>query len=127
MGKETYGVAIQGVAGFWGAMPLSAYLAPPKARIVALCDVNLVGAQTRAEAAGLRSKIYQHFEDLLLDDEVELVSIVTPSCYHARDAVLAMQAGKHILVEKPIATTLEGLAMLKKTVAEVKVKTMAGF
>ena len=127
MGKETYGVAIQGVAGFWGAMHLSAYLAHPKARIVALCDVNLVGAQTRAEAAGLRSKIYQHFEDLLLDDEVELVSIVTPSCYHARDAVLAMQAGKHILVEKPIATTLEDLAMLKKTVAEVKVKTMAGF
>src|SRR3972149_2871770 len=56
-----------------------------------------------------------------------MVSIVTPSCYHARDAVLAMQAGKHILVEKPIATTLEDLAMLKKTVAEVKVKTMAGF
>jgi hypothetical protein len=38
-----------------------------------------------------------------------------------------MQAGKHVLVEKPIATTLEDLALLKRTVAETQVKTMAGF
>ncbi len=127
MGKDVYGVAIQGAAGGWAVMHLKAYLAHPKVRVVALCDINAEGAKARAEAFGLSCKIHTDFEKVLSDPDVDIISIVTPSCYHARDAVLAMQAGKHVLVEKPIATTLDQLALIKKTISESKVKTMAGF
>jgi predicted dehydrogenase len=127
MSRETYGVAIQGAAGSWGAMHLDAYLVNPKVRVVALCDLDLDGAKHRAESACLNCKIYTDYEKVLADTEVDIVSIVTPSCYHARDAIMAMQAGKHILVEKPIATTPDDLALLKRASSETKVKTMAGF
>ena len=127
MAKDVYGVAVQGAAGFWGEQHLAAYIAHPKAEVVALCDINADAAKARAEALGLSCKIYTDLDETLADDDVEVLSIATPSSYHAKDAVLAMQAGKHVLVEKPIATTLEDLALLKRTVAETEVKTMAGF
>jgi predicted dehydrogenase len=127
MSSDVYGVAIQGIAGGWGEMHLKAYLAHPQVRVVALCDIDVEGARKRAEHYDLNCKIYEDFEKVLADEEVDAISIVTPSCFHARDSTLAMQAGKHVLVEKPIATTIEDLAMLKRTISETNVKTMAGF
>ena len=127
MAKDTYGVAIQGAAGWWGEQHLAAYIAHPKAEVVALCDINADAAKARAKALGLSCKIYTDLEKTLADEDVDILSIATPSCYHARDAALAMRAGKHVLVEKPIATTLDDLALLKRTAAETEVKTMAGF
>lgn len=127
MAKDLYGVAIQGAAGWWAAQHLAAYIAHPKAQVVALCDIDADAAKARAEALGLSCKIYIDLEKTLAADDVDILSIVTPSCYHAKDAALAMRAGKHVLVEKPIATTLDDLALLKRTVAETDVKTMAGF
>lgn len=127
MVKDLYGVAIQGAAGWWAAQHLAAYIAHPKAQVVALCDIDADAAKARAEVLGLSCKIYTDLERTLADEDVDILSIVTPSCYHAKDAVLAMQAGKHVLVEKPIATTLDDLALLKRTVAKTEVKTMAGF
>jgi predicted dehydrogenase len=92
-----------------------------------MCDIDADAAKARAEALGLSCKIYTDLDQTLADEDVEILSIATPSSYHAKDAALAMQAGKHVLVEKPIATTLEDLALLKRTVAETEVKTMAGF
>jgi predicted dehydrogenase len=127
MAKEVYGVAVQGAAGFWGEQHLAAYIANPKAEVVAMCDIDADAAKARAKALGLSCKIYTDLDQTLADKDVEILSIATPSSYHAKDAALAMQAGKHVLVEKPIATTLEDLALLKRTVAETEVKTMAGF
>ncbi|MCJ7625213.1 MAG: Gfo/Idh/MocA family oxidoreductase [Anaerolineaceae bacterium] len=127
MGEEKYGVMIQGAAGGWGEMHLKAYLANPKVKVVGLCDVNEEAVKARVETFGLSCRIYTDFEKALADPDVDVVSIVTPSCYHVRDAVLAIQAGKHVLVEKPIATTLDDLALIKHAISETGVKTMAGF
>ena len=66
-------------------------------------NVEVVAASTRRHPAeGLR--IYDHWEKLLLDNEVDLVAITTPPNLHAAIAGAAMEAGKHVLIEKPVAT-----------------------
>lgn len=52
-------------------------------------------------------KTYKNWEDLLADTEIDIVSIVTPPGLHAEMACAAMRAGKHVLLEKPIAISKE--------------------
>ncbi len=61
-------------------------------------------AQTRA--AEVQTACYARLEDLLADPDIDLVSICTPSGLHAVQAVQALEAGKHVLIEKPIALNL---------------------
>ncbi|TKC06643.1 Gfo/Idh/MocA family oxidoreductase [Pedobacter polaris] len=51
-------------------------------------------------------RIYRHWEELLLDADIDIVSIVTPPSVHAEIAVAAMRAGKHVMLEKPVAVSL---------------------
>jgi predicted dehydrogenase len=67
-------------------------------------NVEIVAAATSRRAQNLR--VYDHWEKLLLDREVDLVAITTPPNLHAAIAGAAMEAGKHVLIEKPIATAL---------------------
>ncbi|MCT4566600.1 MAG: Gfo/Idh/MocA family oxidoreductase [Maledivibacter sp.] len=52
-------------------------------------------------------KVYDDYQDMLRDPEVDGVIICTPNSTHAQMSIEAMQQGKHVLVEKPMATTLE--------------------
>ena len=51
--------------------------------------------------------VYTDYRDLLARDDIAAVSIATPDFAHREIAVAAAQAGKHMLVEKPLATTVE--------------------
>jgi predicted dehydrogenase len=71
------------------------------------CLVDNDADHLRATAQGLDiSKTYTHYEDALADTSVDAVSICTPHALHCPMAVQAAQAGKHILVEKPMALTV---------------------
>jgi predicted dehydrogenase len=67
-------------------------------------NVEIVAAATSRPAENLR--IYDHWEKLLLDPEIDLVAITTPPNLHAAIAGAAMKAGKHVLIEKPVAIAL---------------------
>lgn len=60
-------------------------------------------------------RVYRHWEELVADEAVEIVSIVTPPSVHAEIACAAMEAGKHVLLEKPVAITLEQVNRLIQT------------
>ncbi len=76
----------------------------PLAELIGVTDVNAA----RKDAAGeLGLRWYGSVEDILHDPEVEAVFIATNNLSHAPLAEEAMQAGKHCLIEKPIATTVE--------------------
>jgi UDP-N-acetyl-2-amino-2-deoxyglucuronate dehydrogenase len=77
----------------------------PGARVVAFCDTVPAAAEARASAFGGRA--YTRVEDLLADPAVDAVSICTPSGLHLQPAVLAAQAKKHVMVEKPIEVTVD--------------------
>ena len=80
------------------------------AEVVATCDQVPERAETlaaHARRSGADCRVYTALDDLLADPRVEAVDICTPHPYHAEPAIAAAGAGKHVLVEKPMATTLE--------------------
>lgn len=74
-------------------------------RLVATADIRFDRAQRFAEEYG--AEAYQDYCDLLARSDIDAVSICVPSGLHAQVALDALRAGKHVLVEKPIALTLE--------------------
>ncbi len=95
------GVGLVGLGRF-GRFQLAAYAALPEVRVVAVCDPAI-------SPEGLSSpvKAYTDCARLLADPEVDIVVISTPPFLHARMAQEAAQAGKHVLVEKPLALNLQ--------------------
>jgi phthalate 4,5-cis-dihydrodiol dehydrogenase len=53
------------------------------------------------------ARTYEHFEDLCRDSSVEVIYIASPHEFHATQAIAALRHGKHVIVEKPLALTLE--------------------
>ena len=78
----------------------------PKARVVAIAEPNTQARQL-ATAMMPGAKGYETAEELLADGQVEAVIIATPTATHAQLARHAFAAGKHVYLEKPIATTVE--------------------
>jgi predicted dehydrogenase len=76
----------------------------PASRFVAVCDSDPDRGAAFAEKYGVRQ--YQRLDDLLGDAEVESVNVCTPHPTHAGIAVRAARAGRHVLVEKPMAIRL---------------------
>jgi UDP-N-acetyl-2-amino-2-deoxyglucuronate dehydrogenase len=77
----------------------------PGAKVVAFCDNVKAAAQTRADQFG--GVVYTNVEDLLRNNDIDAISICTPSGLHMEAAVAAAEAKKHVMVEKPIEVTLE--------------------
>jgi len=75
------------------------------AKIVALCDINLDRAKEIAAKYGV-ANTYADYKDLLKNEKLDLVVVATPNALHAEQTIAALQAGNHVLVEKPMATTL---------------------
>jgi hypothetical protein len=80
-------------------------------QVVATCDPEVVRARTLAEmlaggGEGAAPRPYAALDDVLADPHVEAVDICTPHPSHAELALRAIAAGKHVLVEKPLATTM---------------------
>jgi len=51
-------------------------------------------------------RMYDHFDEMLLDENIELVVVALPTFLHAEASIAALEAGKHVVCEKPMATTL---------------------
>jgi predicted dehydrogenase len=97
------GIIGTGAIGTWGHFP--GYLEiPDRARVVALCDKN--PSSTARILDKVDAKTYTDYRELLKDPSVDAVDICLPHYLHGRVAVAALEAGKHVIVEKPFATTL---------------------
>ena len=81
------------------------YLDNPNSEIVGYYDFNMERAQALAEKYGGRA--YASAEELLADPAVDAVSVCVANNAHAQTSIDALKAGKHVLCEKPMATTLE--------------------
>nr|WP_154959708.1 Gfo/Idh/MocA family oxidoreductase [Paenibacillus xylanexedens] len=100
-------VAIIG-AGAISNAHISAYMKfPERCRIVVVVDVYMEKAQKRIEEYGLHDAVAVADYHELLQNDIDLVSICTPPYTHASIACDFMKAGKHVLVEKPMASSLE--------------------
>ncbi|MFD2646477.1 Gfo/Idh/MocA family protein [Devosia albogilva] len=77
----------------------------PKPRLVHLAEVDAELAARRADEFGFERSTGD-WRQLIADPEVEVVSITTPNAFHAEMAVAALEAGKHVWCEKPMAVAL---------------------
>ncbi|OXM87509.1 Gfo/Idh/MocA family protein [Paenibacillus rigui] len=78
-----------------------------RCQVVALSDIYPDKCEELQEKFQLNCKIVSDYKILLDDPEIELVSICTPPYMHAEMAIAFLLAGKHVLVEKPMASSLE--------------------
>jgi predicted dehydrogenase len=84
-----------------------------EATLVAICDVNADRvAQVAQEVHPWRT--YTNYEDLLADNDIDAVSLALPNALHERVVLQALEAGKHVLCEKPLAmNAAEGARMVE--------------
>lgn len=105
-------VAVLGGGAVAQARHLPEYAANPHAEIAGILDFNQARAQELCERYG--GKAYASLEDALADGAVDAVSVCTPNVTHAEYTIKALEAGKHVLVEKPMALNLnETRAMME--------------
>ena len=118
------GVAVIGV-GFWGRNHARVFSELPESELVAVCDINPETAKFVAEKFDVEA--YTDSKKLLKREDVEAVSICTWTTTHAKEAVRALKAGKHILVEKPIASTVAEAKKIVGMAEKEKRILMVGF
>ncbi|MDP6505989.1 MAG: Gfo/Idh/MocA family oxidoreductase, partial [Planctomycetota bacterium] len=99
-------IAIIGCGGI-SASHFSAYLRTANVEIRAVCDLNQEQAQARRNEFCPEAELHSDLEELLAREDIHGVSICTPTSSHAPIAVAAMNAGKHVLCEKPMAGSLD--------------------
>ncbi len=123
-GKIGWAIVGCGVIGPWHADAVGAV---KEAKLLACCDI--IPDRARALAAkygGLRW--YTDYEEMLAkEDEVQAVSVCTPSGLHSPVAVAAAQAGKHVLSEKPLDITLAAMDAMIAAADEHGVKLAGVF
>ena len=110
-------------AGVWGETHAAIYREHPDVEPVAVCDRSGERAEALARKYHI-SRVYTDVEDLLRDGGFEAVSIVTPDHLHADIAVRCARARKHLLIEKPLATTREDVFRIVDAVRENGVRAM---
>jgi predicted dehydrogenase len=76
-------------------------------------------AQAAAEKYGAE-KIYTDYRELLADPVIEAVSICTWNNTHAEISIAALNAGKHVLVEKPLCRTVEDALLVQEAVEQIR-------
>jgi phthalate 4,5-cis-dihydrodiol dehydrogenase len=115
-----------GVAGLGRAFTvmLPTLVADPRVALVAAADPR-AEARTRF-AADFSARTYDTIEQLCADPAVEILYVATPHQYHAQHAILAAQCGKHVLVEKPMALTLDECAAMIAAARAARVHLLVG-
>lgn len=126
MGKPKLGVLIHG-AGWVSTQHIAAYQNNPSTEVVAICSRTVESAQARATESGLDVPVFDNYEKALATDGIDIVSVCTPQHLHADNVILAAQAQKHIVIEKPACQTLDELKRMQTAVKKAGVKTVVSF
>lgn len=111
--KHGIGVGIIGF-GDGGMCNARSLLQIERANLVAVCDIDSERLVQGPRELGISPASYLAYGDLLRDQRVELVIVATPDHCHLAPTIAALQAGKHVFVEKPVATSVSDLEVFEK-------------
>ena len=113
--KSKTGIRV-GVIGLgMGRHHVRNFLASPDVEAVYACDIDAGRLQSVVELHGLTTPTYADYRKMLADDAIDAVSVCLPNRLHAPVTIAALRAGKHVMCEKPMATTV---AEARRMVAE---------
>jgi predicted dehydrogenase len=129
---DRIGVALIGT-GFMGKCHAMAYGAVkavfgdvPEIERVTLCDVDRAHTEKKAAEFGF-ARATTNWRDLLANPKIDLISVTTPNGSHREMAVAALEAGKHVWCEKPMALTLADAQAMRDAAKKAKRVTALGY
>jgi predicted dehydrogenase len=108
-----------------GSLHIQGYQQHPQAEVVAVCDINEARAQQVAQEYGV-PHVFTDYAQMLEKVELNAVSVCTPNALHAPVAIAAMEAGCHILCEKPMAHNLQDAERMLQVARKTGVLFMMG-
>ena len=117
-------VAIIG-CGAWGLNQVRAFVAEPRCTVMYICDPNLL-ASSRGAAITNGIATSDSYANILASGQIDAIVIATPAPSHAQLALAAIAAGKHVLIEKPMAMTLADGILLADAAATSQRTVMVG-
>ncbi len=120
------GVAIHG-AGWVAGAHLRSWLKNPHAAVISISSRQRSSAEALARSSGLDVTIHDSFDAVLRDGRVDIVNISGPNHVHAEQGLATARAGKHLLMEKPMALTIDEARALRDAVASAGVKSVVSF
>jgi predicted dehydrogenase len=104
--SRTYRIAIVGCGGIANGKHMPSLKKLTNVEMVAFCDLVVERAEEAAKKYGAEgAKVYTDYQELLRDETIDIVHVCTPNDSHASIAIDAMEAGKHVMCEKPMAKT----------------------
>jgi UDP-N-acetylglucosamine 3-dehydrogenase len=118
------GVAVVG-AGFWGRNHARVFKELEETELLAVCDINAERAKNVANQFGV--KAYTSMGKLLKRKDIEAVSICVWSLHLAKETLKVLNAGKHVLIEKPMATNVKQAEKLLEIAKEKELHLTVGF
>jgi predicted dehydrogenase len=118
---ERVRIAIIGLRGY-GTKLCGAFAAVPGCEIATICDVDTAVGETAVkrvdDLTGKRPAFEQDLRRVFEDREIDAVAVATPHHWHVLAAVWAMQAGKHVYLEKPVTHNVREGAVLRAAAAK---------
>ncbi len=124
--KREVTVGIIGAGGIADYVHIPGFKSCPDARIAVVCDSDIASARTLAEKHGIE-RVCADYREVLVDKEIDGVVIATPNAYHAHIAAEALSAGKHVLLEKPMAMNTSEAVRLYRLAEKSKLVNMVAF
>lgn len=124
--SEPVGVGLIGCGNVAGLRHLPALGGLSGARVVALADPDRGSLESLAARYGVRQR-YANHEALLEDPAVEVVGVLVPAARHADVLLAALEAGKHALVEKPVALSMVDADQMVERAERSTAKVSVGF
>jgi predicted dehydrogenase len=121
-----FGVGIVG-PGWAAGEHLKAFANNPHTTVKAVCGRDETRARRKMAESNVDCDYAAQFSDLVARDDIHIISICTPHNQHVELAVEAARAGKHLVLEKPIALHPEELRQLRDVINETGVKTITCF
>ena len=121
-----YGNAGKAHTHGWLNMPLYFYPPPAKPILEAVFGRNRERVELFARKYGFK-RIIGDWKELVKDPDIDVVGICTPPDLHVEPAVMALESGKHVLCEKPMARNAEEAKAMVRASAKSKSKNMTGY
>jgi predicted dehydrogenase len=89
-----------------GVLHLEGFAEDPRVEVLAIAGLDEERCRDLAERFGV-PRVYRDYQDLVADPDIEAVTVAVPNILHYPVALAALEAGKHVMVEKPLARTSE--------------------
>jgi predicted dehydrogenase len=120
------GVAIHGVGQVAYAHAAS-WVKNLRAKIVRVSSRRKESAQALADKYGLDCTVSDRFDEILRDERVDIVNLSGPNHVHTEQGIAAAEAGKHVMIEKPMSLSMKDNRSLRDVVGRTGVKSVVSF